>query len=96
MPADPSEWAAPPPSTTGDRWRAIAPALALVLVALVGVRNHVDHDQSSWEGASFGLFATYDNDASRLALLVNSNDDPIVMVGVAVVCLVALPRPALL
>lgn len=34
--------------------------------------------------------------ASLLVLLVNSNDDPAVMVAVAVVCLVALPRPALL
>ena len=33
---------------------------------------------------------------SLLALLVNSNDDPLQMVAVAAVCLVALPRPALL
>lgn len=34
--------------------------------------------------------------ASLVVLLVNSNDDPLVMAGVAVLCLVALPRPAVL
>ena len=34
--------------------------------------------------------------ASLVVLLVNSNDDPPVLVGVALVCVVALPRPALL
>ena len=33
---------------------------------------------------------------SLVALLVNSNDDPLLLVAVAAVCLVALPRPALL
>lgn len=34
--------------------------------------------------------------ASLVVLLVNGNDDPVVMAGVAVLCLVALPRPRLL
>ncbi len=50
----------------GDRARALAPAALLAIVAALGVRNHVADDQSSWEGASFGMFATYDNHTSRL------------------------------
>ena len=34
--------------------------------------------------------------ASLVALLVNSNDDPLQMIAMAAVCLVALPRPGLL
>jgi hypothetical protein len=34
--------------------------------------------------------------ASLLALLVNSNDDAIVLATIAIVCLIALPRPAIL
>ena len=34
--------------------------------------------------------------ASLIALLLNSNDDPVVLVAVAVTCLVALPRPRVL
>lgn len=34
--------------------------------------------------------------ASLVVLLVNSNDDPAVLVAVALVCVVALPRPAVL
>jgi hypothetical protein len=34
--------------------------------------------------------------ASLVVLLINGNDDPPVQIGVAVVCVVALPRPALL
>lgn len=40
------------------------PAL-LVLVATIGVVRSVVLDQSSWQGVSFGMFATYDNLASR-------------------------------
>jgi hypothetical protein len=49
--------------------------LLLSLVALVGVRNHVDHDQSSWEGASFGMFATYENHVSRLVVITVTGPD---------------------
>ena len=40
------------------------PAL-LVVVATVGVVRSVTLHQSSWHGASFGMFATYDNVSSR-------------------------------
>ncbi len=60
-----------------DRWRAIAPALLLAVVALLGVRNHVVRDQSSWQGASFGMFATYENDSSRVvAVMLDAGDGP--------------------
>jgi hypothetical protein len=73
--SDATEWAAPLPRAGSDRLRALAPAVLLAAVALVGVRNHVDHDQSSWEGASFGMFATYDNHVSRLVLVTVTGPD---------------------
>lgn len=75
MPDDPTAWAAPLPSTRGDRIRAIVPALALAVVAAIGVRNHVDHDQSSWEGASFGMFATYENHVWRVVEVTVTGPD---------------------
>lgn len=46
----------------------VVPAL-LVVVALVQVgRAHV-LDQSSWSGAGFGMFATYDSGLTRFVLL---------------------------
>lgn len=48
-----------------DRWRALALPALLMLVATVGVARSVTLDQSSWQGASFGMFATYDNSTSR-------------------------------
>jgi hypothetical protein len=45
--------------------RALAPAALLVAVASLGVARSATLDQSSWQGASFGMFATYDNDVSR-------------------------------
>lgn len=48
-----------------DRRRAlVAPAL-LVVVAAIGTARTVTLHQSSWHGVSFGMFATYDNVASR-------------------------------
>lgn len=48
-----------------DRRRAlVAPAL-LMVVAAIGTARTVTLHQSSWHGASFGMFATYDNVASR-------------------------------
>lgn len=77
MPEDPTAWAAPLPSPRRDRLRAIAPSVALALIALIGVRNHVDHDQSSWEGASFGMFATYENHTWRVVeVTVTGADGP--------------------
>lgn len=43
--------------------------ILLLLIALLGVRNHVVRDQSSWQGASFGMFATYDNAVSRQVIV---------------------------
>jgi hypothetical protein len=58
-------WAAALPSRRGDRLRALAPAVLLVAIGALGVYRSVTLDQSSWQGASFGMFATYDNRASR-------------------------------
>lgn len=48
-----------------DRWRALAMPALLVVVATFGVARSIGLDQSSWQGASFGMFATYDNRTSR-------------------------------
>jgi len=53
----------------------MAPAALLVVIAVIGVRNHVNHDQSSWEGASFGMFATYENHVSRLVVVTVTGPD---------------------
>lgn len=45
----------------------------LVAVAVLGVYRHVELNQSSWQGASFGMFATYDNISSR-AVAVSASD----------------------
>jgi hypothetical protein len=47
----------------------------LAAIAVVGVRNHMEHDQSSWEGASFGMFATYENHVSRLVVVTVTGPD---------------------
>ncbi len=65
----------------GDRARALAPAALLAAIAALGVRNHVAHDQSSWEGASFGMFATYDNHTSRLVAATVDGPDGAVRVA---------------
>lgn len=43
--------------------------LLLVAVALVGIYRSAGLQQSSWQGASFGMFATYDNDSSRSVIV---------------------------
>lgn len=43
--------------------------LLLVVIAAVGVYRSVTLDQSSWQGASFGMFATYDNVPSRTVVV---------------------------
>lgn len=59
-------WAAPLPPRPGDRLRALAAPVLLAAIASLGVARAVTLDQSSWQGASFGMFATYDNDVSRI------------------------------
>ena len=59
-------------SATG---RGRAPAVLLVVVAIIGVRNHIVRDQSSWQGASFGMFATYENHVSRLVVVTVTGPD---------------------
>ena len=44
------------------------PAL-LVAIAALGVYRSATLDQSSWQGASFGMFATYDNRSSRAVIV---------------------------
>jgi hypothetical protein len=66
---DRDEWATPLPRRPADLARALVPALLLAVIAAIGVRNHIDHDQSSWEGASFGMFATYENHVSRVVVV---------------------------
>lgn len=44
------------------------PAL-LVTVAALGVYRHATLDQTSWQGASFGMFATYDSRPSRAVIV---------------------------
>lgn len=69
MASEADTWASPLPGTLGDRLRAVAPAVLLAVIAVLGTYNHVDHDQSSWEGASFGMFSTYENHVSRVVLV---------------------------
>ena len=44
--------------------RYVAPALLVLVAVLQVVRAHT-HDQSSWSGGGFGMFATYENEDSR-------------------------------
>ena len=60
------ESGAPPAPRDADRWRSVAPAALLAAIAVLGVARSVTMDQSSWQGASFGMFATYDNSTSRV------------------------------
>jgi hypothetical protein len=75
--SDPDGWAAPLPDERSDRLRAVLPLLVLLAVAGIGVRNHIERDQSSWQGATFGMFATYENDISRTVVVtVDRGDGP--------------------
>ena len=51
------------------RWRALAMPALLVVIAAAGVVRFHTHDQSSWRGASFGMFTTYDNETSRVVVV---------------------------
>jgi len=61
----PGDWAASLPRASADRLRALAMPAVLVAIASLGVYRSATLDQSSWQGASFGMFATYDNRTSR-------------------------------
>jgi hypothetical protein len=75
--SDPDGWAAPLPGERSDRLRAVLPLVVLFVVAALGFRNHIVRDQSSWQGASFGMFATYENDISRTVIVtVDRGDGP--------------------
>lgn len=68
MPAVPrtrSGWAVPLPRDARDRVRALAVAALLLAIASLGIYRSATLDQPSWQGASFGMFATYDNISSR-------------------------------
>lgn len=54
-----------PGVTIPQRVAGVAVPLVLVAVALFQVRQATVHDQSSWSGAGFGMFATIDNEDSR-------------------------------
>ena len=69
MPDEEDRWAVPLPSTWGDRARSLALPILLVAVASLGVYRSVTLEQSSWQGASFGMFATYDNVSSRAVIV---------------------------
>jgi hypothetical protein len=58
-------WASPLPRAWGDRLRVLALPVLLVTIATFSTHRAVSLDQSSWQGASFGMFATYENDVSR-------------------------------
>lgn len=77
MALDERGWASPLPPRGADRIRAIAAPLLLVVLASVGVLRSITLEQSSWQGASFGMFATYDNRASRVVrLTVDTGSGP--------------------
>jgi hypothetical protein len=61
-----SGWATPLPRSLRDRLRTLAPPALLVAIASLGVYRTSNVDQSSWQGVSFGMFATYDNTVSRI------------------------------
>lgn len=56
----------PSAARPADRWRSVAPAALLVAIATLGVARSITLDQSSWQGASFGMFATYESSRSRV------------------------------
>jgi hypothetical protein len=47
----------------------------LVAIATLGVYRSATLHQSSWQGVSFGMFATYDNPASRIVRVTIDGDD---------------------
>jgi hypothetical protein len=49
-----------------DAWTWLLVPALLVAVALVQFRNVIVHDESTWSGAGFGMFATFDNEPTRV------------------------------
>jgi hypothetical protein len=47
------------------RFASLTAPVLLVIVGLFSVFQYVHHDQSSWSGAGFGMFATIDGEATR-------------------------------
>lgn len=47
------------------RGRAVIVPIVMILVAVVQVMRVLAFNQSSWQGAGFGMFATYDFDGTR-------------------------------
>lgn len=74
----------PAPISCGDRLRALAAPVLLIVIALLGAARSAILDQSSWQGASFGMFATYDNRTTRV-VVVQVEEDGVVQ---------AVPVPA--
>lgn len=65
----------------GDRVRALAVPSLLVAIAALGVYRSATLDQSSWQGASFGMFATYDNGSSRTVIVTVTGPDGVARMG---------------
>lgn len=63
---------------------AAAVPLLAALVAIVGIVRYHERQQSSWRGASFGMFATYEAHRSRFVRVTVRHD--------GVETLVAVPR----
>lgn len=77
MAEDSRRWATALPRSRGDRVRSLALPVLLVAIATLGVHRSVTLDQSSWQGVSFGMFATYDNTVSRIVrVTVIGRDGP--------------------
>lgn len=53
---------------------AVAVPIVAAAVALVGVVRYHERDQSSWRGASFGMFATYEAHRSRFVRVTVHRD----------------------
>jgi hypothetical protein len=68
-------WATPLPASGLDRLRALALPTLLMIVAALGVHRAATLHQSSWQGVSFGMFATYDNTTSRIVRVTVESDD---------------------
>lgn len=68
-------WETALPRSWGDRARSLAIPVLLVAVASLGVHRTVTLDQSSWQGVTFGMFATYDNTVSRMVRVTVTRPD---------------------
>ena len=69
-------WAAPIPRAAADRLRALAVPVLLLLVAALGAHRSATLQQSSWKGASFGMFATYDGPSRSVRVTASGPEGP--------------------